>query len=58
MKVLKIVEIALLVLAAIVGALFLYMRYRMNNVKDNGDLESTIGGQIQKTLTGTRPRDG
>ena len=42
MKALKIIGIVVLVIVAIVGALVLYARYRINHPKDGGDLEALL----------------
>ncbi|PQJ08711.1 hypothetical protein CJD36_022865 [Flavipsychrobacter stenotrophus] len=50
MGVLKIAAIILLVLIVIAAALFFYSRYRINNIKNYGNLETSLDKQVQKTL--------
>ena len=50
MKALKVFGIILLVLLAIAAVLFFYVRYRLHNVRDQGNLEASLDKQAQKLM--------
>jgi D-alanyl-D-alanine-carboxypeptidase/D-alanyl-D-alanine-endopeptidase len=50
MKILKIAGIVLLILVVLVSAVIYYARYRLNHVKDKGDLEASLDKQVARAL--------
>lgn len=48
MKALKIFVITLAIIVVIATAFFFYARYRLNNVKDNANLEASLDKKVQK----------